>query len=156
VERVTEFGVRGGNSTVALACGRPKSLISYDIDKMPEDLKNVVSGVTDFRFIQKNVLEIIIEETDLLFIDTFHSFGQLQAELELHAPKVRKYIITHDTATFGVVGEDKKSPGLINAIEQFISSGVWKKVKEFKNNSGLIVLKRAVDVKRCNRKCANS
>lgn len=148
VGRVTEFGVREGNSTVALACGRPKSLISYDIDKMPERLKLTLSEVTDFRFIQQSVLSIDIEKTDLLFIDTYHSFRQLQAELALHAPKVRKFIIIHDTVTFGDVGEDKKQPGIAEAIGGFTSPGIWQKVEEFKNNNGLIVLGRILNESR--------
>ncbi len=142
VDHVIEFGVREGNSTVALACGRPKSLTSYDINEMPKGLKPILSEVTDFRFIQQCVLSIDIEETDLLFIDTYHSFGQLQAELALHASKVRKFIISHDTFTFGSMGEDGKQPGLTEAIGEFIAPGLWKKAEEFKNNNGLIVLER--------------
>merc|ERR1712014_251396 len=38
--------------------------------------------------------------SDLLFIDTFHNYCQLKAELLKHEAKVSKYIILHDTSLY--------------------------------------------------------
>jgi len=88
VNHVTELGVRTGNSTVALLLGKPKIMVSYDINDISKhptkakwdnnritysSLKNVIID-TDFTFIIGNSLEIEIEQTDLLFIDTAHNY----------------------------------------------------------------------------------
>ncbi len=60
----------------------------------------------DAKYITANVLETEIDETDLLFIDTWHCYDQLFAELTKHAPKVKKYIAFHDTQTYGTRSEE--------------------------------------------------
>jgi hypothetical protein len=47
-----------------------------------------------------NTLEVDIDETDMLFIDTLHNGDQLEKELERSASKVKKFIAFHDTTTF--------------------------------------------------------
>ena len=49
--------------------------------------------VIDFLFTEADVLKIEIEETDLLFIDTYHAYQQIKGEFELHGNKAKKYII---------------------------------------------------------------
>ena len=44
----------------------------------------------------KNTLTITIEQTDLLFIDTFHNYDQVLQELRLHAKHVNKFIVFHE------------------------------------------------------------
>lgn len=142
-DHITEFGVRSGNSTVALAMGMPNRLISYDINPMPANLEALIKGVIPFQFIQANTLEITIEPTELLFIDTLHTYDQLSEELLLHADMVSKYIVLHDTATFGAVGEDGKAPGLTQAMMYFLDhQAVWKILKCDTNNNGLTILER--------------
>jgi len=147
VDHITEFGVRGGCSTVAWWYAKPKILRCYDIAECNahDVLMCEVPGADrfDYKFIQANVLEVEIEETDLLFIDTYHAYIQLSRELDLHANKVRKYLIFHDTVTFGERGEDQRSPGLRAAIDDFVSENPhWSFEKVFTNNNGLIVLQR--------------
>jgi hypothetical protein len=48
-------------------------------------------------YLGNNVLEVEIEETELLFIDTYHYYAQLKKELKLHAGKISRYIAFHDT-----------------------------------------------------------
>jgi len=146
VNHVTEFGVRRGVSTTALLAGKPKVLRSYDINntrfKSYKLYKKVAKG-TDFVFIKADVLKIKIDPTDLLFIDTRHTYDQLKKELSLHANKVRRYIIFHDTITFGNVGGDGKSPGLVQAIEEFLQKNKkWKVDKIYKNNNGLYIISK--------------
>lgn len=142
---VTEFGVRGIVSTWALICGNPRTLISYDLYH-PRRFKGDLSLVyalreeTKFSFIKANVLEIDIEPTDLLFIDTWHTCEQLSKELHRHSKNVRKYIVLHDTTTFSEVGEDG-GDGLSKALTEFIASNNDWVIKEvFNNNNGLTVL----------------
>lgn len=144
VNHVTEFGVRFGVSTVAFLAGKPKVLRSYDINKKSfknyKIYKSLAKG-TDFIFKVGDVLKIEIEKTDLLFIDTWHVYSQLKNELRLHADNVKKYIILHDTETFGVIGEDKKSPALLQAVNEFLKSNSnWVTEKVYKNNNGLYIM----------------
>jgi len=141
---VTEFGVRGGNSTIALISGRPRRMVSYDVIRFRNAgvIQQLASG-TDYEFRRADVLLVEIEETDLLFIDTFHTFGQLTAELQRHAGKVKKSIMLHDTETFGRTGEDGSPGGLMDAIEEFIkTSPEWSIERHFTNNNGLTILAR--------------
>lgn len=142
---VTEFGVRGIVSTWALLAGRPGKMVSYDINPPQGDIGEVyeaAKGSTSFRFVQADVLTVTIEPTDLLFIDTFHTYRQLKQELELHANRVRDYIILHDTATYGGKGEDG-GEGLRKAIDEFLLGNAgWRIIEERRNNNGLIVLER--------------
>ena len=167
-EHVTEMGARGGNSTRAFLYANPKKFVSYDYQyKTPEphlvhEVNNLISifenskkiGV-NCEYIGADVLTIEIEETDLLFIDTWHCYEQLKRELELHAGKVRKYIAFHDTFTYGKRGEgypdkDINHPhrddlsgdgGIRKAIDEFLeSNSEWEIDYETEENNGLIVI----------------
>lgn len=142
VDHITEFGVRWGNSTIAFLHANPKRMISYDIDEWGryEEVKPMIEKI-DFTFVRKSTLDIDIEETDLLFIDTYHSYDQLSKELILHGDKARKYIIFHDTVTFGIKGMDNKEPGLLQAIDEF-KKDTWFVKEKFTNNNGLLILER--------------
>ncbi len=151
-DTVVEFGVRGVVSTWAFLAARPKRLISVDVvhpSRVGGDLRDVVAfafaAKVEFQFIEASDLEITIPECDLLFIDTWHVYEQLKAELERHASKVNNFIILHDTNTFGNVGESAGHRGLRPAIELFLGSpeGLhWTVVEELYNNHGLTILGR--------------
>lgn len=146
VAHVTEFGVREGHSTVALAAGKPASLISYDIRYPGNELLELVwKCVPDYKFVMENTLEAVIEPTDFLFIDSYHTYSQLKQELERHADKVSCCIALHDTETFGDTGEDGTSPGLRQAVKEFCENhkDEWFEVEHYPNNNGLTVLSRA-------------
>ena len=53
-----------------------------------------------YKFTAGDDLLVPMEDTDFMFIDTWHTYKQLAAELELLAPKVRKYLAFHDTVAF--------------------------------------------------------
>lgn len=113
---VTEMGVRTGVSTRAILVENCV-LRSYDIDFNPyvEMLFEKARALgKDMKYIRANTLALEIEETDLLFIDTEHTYQQLSQELRLHAPKVRRFLAFHDTGPpFG--GE------LLPAIVEFLA-----------------------------------
>lgn len=146
VNHVTELGVREGNSTVAFLAGKPKFLVSYDINHCGNRTliaeATIKSGVQWF-FLQDNSLSCDLMPTDLLFIDTEHNYDQLIAELNRHHSKVSKYIILHDTETFKHIGDPSSKKGLILAINEFLDSNKEWSVKEvFTNNNGLTVLEK--------------
>ena len=76
----------------------------------------------------------------------------MQAELKLHAKKVKKYIILHDTTTFATVDETHyetvfgmkvNNKGLWLAIEEFLEENKnWKLLERFTNNNGLTILEK--------------
>jgi hypothetical protein len=157
------MGVRFGSSTWAFLKSNAKKVISYDISYHNKNLIDEIIEIAkenniNYHFILADVLNINIEQTDLLFIDTLHTYNQLINELKIHNSKVNKFIILHDTETFGYTDEFiyshasnilKNMPnnklGLINAIYDFLQSKDGKnwKIKEFfKNNNGLCVLAR--------------
>jgi hypothetical protein len=143
-DHVTEMGVRSGASTAAFLAAQPKRLVSYDINKFTryEALCRLVPD-TDFTFVQADVLKATIEHTDMLFIDTLHTYGQLSEELLRHSDKVRKFIVMHDTTTYGEHGEIPGSQGLWLAVQEFmIRHNRWVIRTHYKNNNGLTVLER--------------
>jgi hypothetical protein len=147
-DHITEMGVRWVVSTYAFLMGKPKKMISYDINFANTDfIKELVKDDTDFEFKVANTLDLEIEETDLLFIDTLHNYNQLKGELELHGNKAKKYIIFHDTTSFEWIGESYNGKvdeiGLWPAIEEFLESNPhWELHERYTNNNGLTILKR--------------
>ncbi|MDA3806316.1 MAG: hypothetical protein PF440_00240 [Thiomicrorhabdus sp.] len=144
---ITEMGVRGIVSTYALLVAEPDILISYDIKNCDwKPLREIAKEEcnTDFQFILGNTLEVEIAPTDMLFIDTLHNYDQLSVELKLHAPKVRKYIILHDTTTYSYRGESYdgiRRVGLWPAIKEFLENNYeWSIKARFTNNNGLTIL----------------
>lgn len=102
VDTITEFGVERGISTCAWLMSEPNKLTCYDIEIGQLEVRGLYEGFAkekgiDFQLIEGDTHKIEIEPTDLLFIDTRHTIEHLLKELELHAGKVRKYILLHDT-----------------------------------------------------------
>jgi hypothetical protein len=145
-ETVVEMGVRTGVSTRAFLNTNVK-LISFDIVLNPkvQELFNVAKKHgKDVQYIKEDVLSIEINEVDLLFIDTLHTYEQLKSELKLHGNKAKKYLAFHDTYTFGLVGEDGRDrKGLLTAVLEFMSDNPHWKIRTHKtNNNGMTVLER--------------
>jgi len=133
-DTIVEMGVRDTVSTYGLLAGHPLWMGSVDIISPIEFLKEIAKqeGI-DWDFIKASSLDIKFRRTDLLFIDTIHTYEQLSQELKLHAPRVTKYIIIHDTVV----------PEMKQAIDEFLTENNDWKVKEvFENNNGLTILQR--------------
>ena len=158
-DHITEMGVRWGSSTLAFLAGNTNKLISYDIQITNEinEIINLSKTIeTDFNFNEEDTLLIDIETTDVLFIDTLHTYNQLYSELIKHSEKVKYHIILHDTVSFREKDEilynhaselvknmEKSKKGLYMAVTDFISyNNDWYIEKEYKNNNGLMVLSR--------------
>lgn len=153
---VTEMGSRFGASTKAFLKA-PVSLRAYDLDihKPLMDLFKIARTVgKDVEYLKGNTLEILIDPTDMIFIDTWHSQQQLRDELKLHGNAARKYLAFHDTHTYGVRDEQKDwaanpnrkamaNQGLLPAIIDFlIMNPQWQFKMHKSNNNGLTVLER--------------
>lgn len=152
---ITEMGVHEGRSTrgflvedVILRC---YDVIMYDAFKKVYDIAK--NEGKDIIFYNKSVLDVEIEETDLLFIDTHHNYEHLIRELKLHSPKVKKYILMHDTQTFGTKPENnplciqhggyKSDKGLLPALIEFmIENPNWKFKMHKTNNNGLTLIEK--------------
>jgi hypothetical protein len=148
-EHVTEFGTRRGISTAGLLYGRPSQLVTYDMYRHPEidDLEAAAraAGIL-FRFVASDVIGPDVPDiapTDLLFIDTYHVYEQTREELRRHAHRVRRYIVFHDTQTFGIRGEIPGSLGIVPAIDEFLRQNPsWQVAEHHQYNNGLTVLQR--------------
>jgi hypothetical protein len=141
---VTELGVGWAQSTRAFL-RHDVELHSYEYSPQPGIVdffvqarnagRNVTLHIADTRNIQ-------IEETDLMLVDSLHVYEQVQKELELHAGKVKKYLLFHDTTLFADRGEFG-GKGIWQAIQEFMDSHPeWQLIERRTNNNGLTILKR--------------
>ena len=168
-QHVTECGGVNSFPAYALAAG----LIGREGTKLIQIHNQVVDGRDQFAndcvaeglaraYHQQNSLAAPIEETDLLFIDTWHVYGQLKRELQRWHSHVGKYIIMHDTTVDEWLGEtvrlgwnsaaqaqqtgipeNELRMGLWPAIGEFLEKHPeWKMAERFTNNHGLTVLRR--------------
>lgn len=142
---ITELGVRTGVSSTAFLYSQAM-VKSYDILLTAEAkalFEMAKQKGRDVELYEQNSLTIEnFEETDLLFIDTLHTYSQLIQELNLYHKKVRKFIVLHDTELFGETAEDQ-TLGLKYAINEFLDNNRdWAIGMHFTNNNGLTVLIR--------------
>lgn len=149
LDTVVELGAGSGDSTAAIASSTCKTFHTYDLKFKPQ-----ISRIKDERkkgmsLHECDVLNASVAKCDLLFIDTLHTYKQLSKELELHADKSRKYIVIHDTVTYGwndEVETNNKKKGLMSAVFEFLQTNShWRTFLHRKNNNGLMVLIRVGD-----------
>ncbi len=167
-EHVTEMGVRDVNGTFGFLMGHPKKMISIDLfhpktfgaqSSLDDAIRVSQEEGIDYSFIEADSLKVEIEQTDLLFLDTFHSYFHLIGELRKHSSKVNKYILMHDTVSFGTHNQnwfeaaDERNDdinklmsgkqGLVAAYQEFLEeNNEWELFKHYENNNGLTILKR--------------
>jgi hypothetical protein len=140
---VKEFGTRTGISTLALLRALPDRLVAYDWNRLPEvdrleELARLQDVAFSFREVDTRLADL--EPTDLLFIDTYHTREQLEAELTTAAASVRRYLILHDTETYGEVGEvggEGRWPAIAALVRRHPS---WCLLDHREANNGLTVL----------------
>ena len=136
-EHITEMGVRNVVSTWGWIGSNPKKLICYDYrrsNEIQDAIDTAAELGLDFTFHEADTRAIEIEETDLLFIDTEHTYEQIQKELELHGNKARKFIVFHDTAW---------AHDMNRAIKEFMEANPhWVNEEEVINNHGFKIIKK--------------
>jgi hypothetical protein len=168
---ITELGIRSVVSSWGFLYGLyesqhlKKKMIGVDLEWHDNigTLKTLAenNGI-EYQFIQGDSAKVDIEDTDILFIDTWHIYGHLKRELEKHHMKVREYIMMHDTTVDEIHGEtirmgwnakeqaktsgypiDEIKKGLVPAIDEFLSMHPeWSLHKKYTHNNGLTILKR--------------
>lgn len=166
---VTEIGVREMVSTWALLQGLSesaqdnRSYIGIDLVYPPlnqlflADELAQENGI-DFQFVQANDFGFDLKPTDLLFIDSWHTYCHLTYELETFSPKVRKLIVMHDTSEpwgdqdepfyAGVIPDypthiNRNKRGLWPAVADFLATHPEWSLRERRfNNHGFTVLER--------------
>lgn len=165
-EHITEMGVREVNTTWAFMWGLANSsytrrrLVSYDLAYHPNiELAKTVAAENnvDFTFIQGNSIEVQIEQTNMLFIDTEHTYQHLHKELTLHSNNVTSCIFIHDTS--GVYGAWEDWPynhprrgelanhptkyGMWAGVVDFLNENAsWRLVERYEVGNGLTIIER--------------
>jgi len=166
---ITEAGVRTAISSYAFAVGllgKPENkLIQVDLEDHPNIqlfLQECKAEGINAIFYAQSDLECPIENTELLFIDTWHVYGHLKREFARWHSYVSKYIILHDTTVDEWEGEtirkkmnaekqskesgipiDEITKGLWPAVDEFLKEHPeWIIEKRFTNNNGLTILRR--------------
>lgn len=152
VESVTEFGTRGCYSTSAFIAGCRGKVKSYDLHWNTDidylyRLQEEGKLPCKWFFEQGDTLKIApIEPTDILFIDTLHTYKQVIGELNRHAKNVGQYIAFHDTSIYsqGTVSVDRPNEaGILKAVDEFlVNNPQWKEVYRVEYNHGLLVLEK--------------
>ena len=143
-KHATELGVGWAQSTRAFL-RHDIELHSYEYQPQPTVIeffeaaknagRNVTLHIADTRAVE-------IAETDIMLVDSLHVYEQVQKELELHAGKVRKYLLFHDTTLFADRGEFG-GKGIWPAIHEFMAMHPeWQMIERRTNNNGLTILKR--------------
>lgn len=145
---VAEYGVRTGNSTVALLDGLPENGTLHSYDLNTPALEFALPPLKHWVFHKANTrhVSLLMKNVDGLFIDSWHAAEQVATELENSAPNVGKWIAFHDVQTFGTRDEKNAGPGLFSGIFNW-----WQLERNQSNwvpayftplNNGLLVLRR--------------
>lgn len=170
-KHITECGVRNITSSYAFAAALSGTsenkyilIDPYKSSQMDSFIELCHKESVNARFIEESDLKVQREKTDLLFIDTWHVYGQLKRELDYWESYVTKYMILHDTTIDAIYGESVRESAHYNIDEQVKSSGFPREeitrglqpaIEEFLaknsqwfvdirlvNNNGLTVLRR--------------
>jgi hypothetical protein len=101
-----------------------------------------VRGKTDLRWSSGNPETAEIDETDMLFVDQWHTADQVMTGLPRLAAKVSRWIVMHDTQVYGEKGVEGQ-PGLLVGLRQFMRQHPeWSVIYHSTVNNGLSVLSR--------------
>lgn len=144
LKKIVELGTRSGNSSLTLLAAAKSiggKVLSMDIQPCELARERVASAALKdcWTFWQADDLKVpdseIPEPIDLLFIDTWHTYNQLTAELKKYAPKLRQgsWIAIHDYVSF---------PGMTRAVRDFVASRPGSaRFYPFANQNGLAVIR---------------
>jgi len=144
-KHITEFGDGSGVSTTAFL-NTDATLRTYENEKkaLVDNLfKKAISQGKDVKYYQSENTMVDIEQTDLLYIDTYHEYHHLQSQLSLHHQKVKKYLVFNGTCQYAFQGESPDSKGILVCIIDFITNNSeWKFRKVETSSDGLVILER--------------
>lgn len=171
-ENILELGVRGVVTSWALSYGllnndkKTKKIFMNDLNSCDIDEILTASNKTNLEIEYKWINDLDLDfnyNFDMVFIDTWHVYGQLIRELTKFSSITNKYIIMHDTTVDEWHGENVRQGGY-NTLQQSIDTGFileeinmglwpaivqflsthrnWKIKERFTNNNGLTILER--------------
>ncbi|WP_165864235.1 glycosyltransferase [Capsulimonas corticalis] len=146
VHDVAEIGVGMAQSTCALAYTHPRKLRVYEVPRTAANVRVEyaarLSGI-DFERIPAEGEVVRPESTDLLFIDGLHDEERVALELDIHAPFVRRFLVLHDTESYGERGETPGHRGIWPAVSAYMRQHPeWTLQSHLPNNNGLTVFVR--------------
>jgi hypothetical protein len=149
---------------------RTFTLVNDTYTAIVHSMRTICHGLTttgdaavDFQFKRGCNTDIELFPTDLLFINTTHTYGHLKRELTKLSPLAKRFIVMHNTSIDGEHSEAVRRkwrldtlseqcdipvaeliPGLWLAIEEFLklNAGTWKLMVRYTNCNGLTVLQR--------------
>lgn len=130
-DKVIEFGVRAGNSTIAILAGNPQQLISVDINLPELYLKD-----PRWKFIQSTSINpnLDLGYADMLLIDSLHEYDHCIQELMMWNKRIKLYICLHDVVS---------CPGVRQAVDEFLENKKeWKSVYYTPIAHGFEILQR--------------
>ena len=147
-DHVTEFGVHGGESTLAFLHGisnKEAQLRSYHPSPVPE-IGSLLERRPDIplKFSIAEPTDISpIDSTDLLFLNTRPIHSQILRELSTHACRVQRFLVIPQTEQFSKAGADS-GPGISRALLEWITTHPeWKIELRSSQNGGLTIMKRS-------------
>jgi hypothetical protein len=168
---VVEIGLRSMVSTWGILQGLSesatpsRSYLGIDLSSPPAQTLRFAGQLAEgneiaFHFLQANDMDIEMGPTDMLFIDSLHTYCHLTYELETFSPYVKKYIAMHDTSApwgdaddityYGDYSEypseyNQEKRGLWSAVVDFLKRHPeWTLYQRSYNNYGFTILKRVV------------
>lgn len=144
IHHVTEFSHRR-ESLLAFVAGCKERVVSYNLEADNPLVKTILSQAPQLQLASKDSPEVpVIEQTDLLFLDTVHTAERLQQELDKYAGSVNRFIVLHDTVLHAHTDQFGKSPGFCSVLEKFAvgKDKEWFLADHNPNQYGLTVLSR--------------
>lgn len=168
-QSVIEVGGDLGAGSISIVLGLSENLnqkkkfsvVSYR-GISPQDMKKKIYKLKlpdiQFSFQQGEYLDENIDFADMVYINSFHTYGRLISELEHFAPRTGKYLaLLHTGFPWGYEDEPdyyleryvpppwvrKDLKGLVKAVEEFLLlHPEWEKFKDYTNSHGFTILKR--------------
>ena len=149
-----ELGCKNGASATALLAGCKGDVWSYDILPTSRALAMREWAGDRWHYVcPQDTRTADIPHCGLCFVDAMHQYDHVRTELTRHADKVSRYLVFHDTITFGSVGavdeSGKAVPGILGirpAIDELmLRDRSWFLVRHDYHSHGLLVLQRRLD-----------
>ena len=137
-----EIGTHQGGTAAAVMQTNVKyiELIDIDMSKYRKFLAPIAS-----KYCKDNDIELVVKETnslglgsigkacDVMLIDSVHNRPHMEAELKIHAPFAKRYIVFHDTSSV---------PALYEGIKELCWWGSFDIIERGTDNVGYTVIKR--------------
>lgn len=138
-QHVTDISIRR-ESIVALLASSAKTVRSYNPEIEPVSDYCLAQHADSSRWTGDPSTVKEIEPTELLFLNTRHTYSQVYQELVTFAPKISKYIILHNTKIFAEKGEDGQR-GILAAVRDFLRKNPqWSVIFHTNEQYGLTIL----------------